>query len=148
MTLAIADHADWIAAYPHDALAEASLGNLYLIAGRTEDAMPHFRKAIELDPELSGPANNLAWNLATHPDKTRRDGEEALRLAERACELTGYMQPDCLDTLAAAHAETGDFAAAERFAREALAVVRDPQGRVAIERRLALYEQRRLPSGL
>lgn len=141
---AIVDHVDWIAAFPGDATAEAALGGLYMVAGRTQDAVPHLRAALELDSDLASPANNLAWILATHPDSELRDGAEAVRLAERACELTGFMQPDCLDTLAAAHAETGNFAAAERFAREALEIgVGGAESRADIERRLDLYVQHR-----
>ena len=32
--------------------------------------------------------DELAWLLATYPDSKSRDGTEAVRLAERACELT------------------------------------------------------------
>ena len=49
-------------------------------------------------------ANNLAWLLATHPDAALRDGEEAVRLGERAAVLTGDA-PEALDTLAAAVAD-------------------------------------------
>jgi predicted membrane-bound spermidine synthase len=143
-TQAIVDHVDWIAAVPGDATAEAALGGLYQVAGRTQEAVPHLRAALELDPDLASPANNLAWILATHPDSKLRDGAEAVRLAERACELTGFMQSDCLDTLAAAHAETGNFAAAERFAREALEIGGGGAvSRADVERRLALYLQHR-----
>jgi hypothetical protein len=53
--------------------------------------------------------NNLAWILATHEDAEIRDGVQAVRLAEQACELTGYKVPGILNTLAAAYAEMGQF---------------------------------------
>jgi Flp pilus assembly protein TadD len=143
-TFAIAAYRDWIAAFPRDATAEATLGGHFVGAGRLRDAMPHLRAALALDPDLPSPANNLAWILATDPDSGVRNGAEAVRLAERACEVTGFMQADCLDTLAAAHAETGNFTAAERFAREALAIGENgSESRAAIERRLVLYRQHR-----
>ncbi len=64
-------------------------------------------------------ANDLAWLLATCPDPQIRDGQEALRLARRACELAGSPHPGLLDTLAAALAATGRFEEARSTAVEA-----------------------------
>ena len=66
--------------------------------------------------------NNLAWLLAACPDAAFRDGPEAVRLATRACELTGYTQPLFIGTLAAAQAEAGDFPAAIATAERAAAL--------------------------
>ena len=57
-------------------------------------------------------SNNLAWGWATAADPARRDGPKALEFAKKACELTGDQNPLCLDTLAAAYAEVGNFAQA------------------------------------
>jgi hypothetical protein len=46
-----------------------------------------------------------------------RDGEEALRLARRACSLTRFQIPEAIDVLAAAHAEAGRFEDAARLGR-------------------------------
>ena len=54
----------------------------------------------------------MAWLRATCPDAAFRDGKEAVRLARQVCELSGNREGMYLDTLAAAHAEAGDFAAA------------------------------------
>ena len=48
--------------------------------------------------------------LATSPDAKLRNGRRAIELATRACELTKYKAAYILSTLAAAYAETGDFA--------------------------------------
>jgi tetratricopeptide (TPR) repeat protein len=53
--------------------------------------------------------NNLAWQLATCPDSKVRDGTRAVRLAQRACELTHYRKTIMVGTLAAAYAEAGRF---------------------------------------
>src|SRR5207249_10415894 len=64
--------------------------------------------------------NNLAWILATNPGDDLRDGPEAVRLAERACELTQRREPVLLGTLAAAYAETGRFTDAVTTAQKAI----------------------------
>ena len=73
------------------------------------EAIVEYRKALTLDDRLSMAYNNLAWMLAANPDPTIRNGQEAVKLAERACRLTNEEQPFYLVTLAAAYAETGDF---------------------------------------
>ena len=64
--------------------------------------------------------DELAWLLATYPDSKSRDGTEAVRLAEHACDLTQRRIPALLDTMAAAYAELGDFPRAISAAEEAL----------------------------
>jgi hypothetical protein len=66
--------------------------------------------------------NNLAWQLATSPDPNIREGGEAVSLAERACELTGYREMVMVGTLAAAYAEAGRFDEAIVTAEKACAL--------------------------
>ena len=49
-----------------------------------------------------------------------RDGREGVQLAQKACELTHYQQANPVLTLAAAYAETGQFADATSRAQQAL----------------------------
>lgn len=89
------------------------------------------------DPYL---INLKAWLLATCPDPTYRDGQQAIESARRACELTSWSNVAIVDTLAAAYAESGDFASAIRWQREALD--RSAPGtpdRRAFKDRLGLY---------
>jgi arylsulfatase A-like enzyme/Flp pilus assembly protein TadD len=86
--------------------------------------------------------NNYAYALATDPDPARRDGEEALRLAERALQLAGGESPEILDTVAAAHAATGDYGAATVALRRALALARGKQGPPALQHHLAAQLER------
>jgi ankyrin repeat protein len=68
-----------------------------------------YDSAIAADPAFVWPYNNIAWRLATAADPDERDGAEAVRFASKACELDGYRNWSFLDTLAAAHAENGDY---------------------------------------
>lgn len=84
----------------------------------SREAIAAYRQALKLDPNLVEALNNLAWILASDPNAELRNGAEAVQLAQRACELTGNKEPMLIGTLAAAHAEAGQFsdavAAAER----------------------------------
>ncbi len=77
--------------------------------GRDREAVAQYREALRLNPNLAGALNNLAWALAASHDDQLRNGTEAVRLAQRACELTHYDEPPFIDTLAAAYAEAGRF---------------------------------------
>ncbi len=81
----------------------------YLSLGKQAEAVADYDKALEHDPENSGVLNNLAWVLATSPQDNVRNGQRAIELATKACEVTEYKQAHILSTLAAAYAEAGDF---------------------------------------
>lgn len=111
-------------------------------AGRLPEAVGHYADAVRLNGDLPVALNKLAWIRATSNDPRLRDGTEAVRLAERACQLTGRKQVALLDTLAAAYAEAGRFAEAVSTAREALSLATSggqPEAAATIESRLSLY---------
>jgi len=87
--------------------------------GRTREAVVQYQTALRLNPNLAGALNNLAWALATSPDAVLRNGTEAVRLAEHACELTHDSEPLFVGTLAAAYAEAGRFPEAVATAEKA-----------------------------
>lgn len=76
----------------------------------------HFRNAVRISPENLTARNELAWFLATCPDDTIRNGREAVALAESLVKKSRRI--NWLDTLAAAYAEIGDFATAQRLVAE------------------------------
>jgi hypothetical protein len=85
----------------------------------------------------------LAWLLATDPDVKVRDGQEAVRLAEGACDLTQYRQYWVVDVLAAAYAESGQFGKAVETAKKAVDLARavgQPSAERDIQKRLELYQ--------
>jgi Flp pilus assembly protein TadD len=78
-------------------------------AGRNREAAEAYRAALKLNPDQPEALNNLALILATSSEADLRNGSEAVRLAERACQLTQFQQPQFIETLAAAYAEAGRF---------------------------------------
>lgn len=129
---------------PQDARAHYDLGLAQLQAGQETQAVAHLGEALTRHPALLTELNNRAWLLATHPDASTRDGRQAIALAGAALDYSGPWRPLVLDTLAAAHAEVGQFAFATNFAHQALALSRaanDPALAEEISRRLALYCQ-------
>ena len=146
-----AERGDWGTAATHYAAVVRSqpdrpeaiegLATALSAGGRVDDAIRVLRDGVARAPDAAKVAGALAWILATTPAATRRNGPEAVRLAERACALTGSNDPDLLDTLAAAYAETGRFDAAVTTARRALAATEpDSELATSITRRIAVYE--------
>lgn len=108
--------------HPQYALAHCNLAITLQTLGRTGEALAHYREALRTDPLMLRALNNLAWTLATHPNPEFRDGAEAVRLAERACEATRYGFAQFVGTLAAAYAEAGRFDEAVATAEKAQAL--------------------------
>jgi len=92
--------------------------------GRMPEVVAQFRRVLELKPDSVSSLNNLAWILATNQEERVRDPSEAVRLAEKACELTFFGDYNCLDTLGAAYAAAHQFEKAVETARKALALAR------------------------
>jgi protein O-mannosyl-transferase len=94
---------------PSHPLAHRYLGQALAATGHAREAIAEYRKALQVNPSQPEALNNLAWLLATQPDPGLRNGKEAVRLAEQACQLTQFQSPLLLGTLAAAYAEAGQF---------------------------------------
>jgi Flp pilus assembly protein TadD len=105
---------------PSDAFAHLNLANVLLRTGRRDDALHHFREATRLDPYAPKPLAGAAWILATHPDPSTRNPAEAVRLAERAVDLSNREDPTVLSTLATVYAAAGHRDRAMRAAEQAL----------------------------
>ncbi len=121
------------------ATAHSGLGLVRFAQGRYDEARAHFDEAIRLNPTDPSAYNNRASLLATCPEAKYRDGPAAVAAATRACALTGWSQPSSLDTLAAAYAEAGDFAAAADWQEKAIGMLDDGVRKDDYRTRLALY---------
>ncbi|MDB6025373.1 MAG: repeat-containing protein YrrB [Verrucomicrobiales bacterium] len=93
----------------NDAVAHCELGNIASSRHDTTNAIFEYRAALQIQPDLREALNNLAWILATSADSKLRNGDEAVQLAERACNLVKFNTPIFIGTLAAAYAEAGNF---------------------------------------
>src|SRR5207249_12153581 len=66
---------------------------------KTREAMSQYAGALLLQPDFPDALAGLAWILATASNPEFRNGTEAVRMAERACELTARKEPAKLKTL-------------------------------------------------
>jgi tetratricopeptide (TPR) repeat protein len=115
------------------------IGYCYHELGQYDKAQAELLEAFRLSPDNAGVCNGLSWFRATCPEAHYRDGKQAIELATKACRLTDWTSAAYLDTLAAAHAETGNFAEAVRWQKKALETV-SPASKQEMTSRLALYE--------
>ncbi|GBC63228.1 hypothetical protein DENIS_4222 [Desulfonema ishimotonii] len=86
-------------------------------------ALRYFREAVEKNTLDAEACNFLGWILATCPDKALRNPRQALELAEKAVALRPFAYT--YDTLATAHAATGDFEKAARIQKEGIALLKE-----------------------
>jgi len=129
-----------------DGTAYVRKGNLLTRQGRYAEVIAHWRAAVRAQKGSPFALNALAWVLATNEDSRYRDADEAVALAERACELTEYKSPGVLDTLGAAYAAAGRFDDAVRAGQKACDLVKagGEETRVTeMRKRLDLYRSAR-----
>jgi hypothetical protein len=103
------------------------MGATLLALHQYQEAVPCYERAIAVDSDDMRAHSNLAWILAAAPLEHLRDGKRALSLARRACELKEYEDWLPLCSLAAAHAELGDFDQAREWIRKSLNLAPDDQ---------------------
>jgi tetratricopeptide (TPR) repeat protein len=121
------------------------LANDLQARGRFEDAIEHYYKAIDADPQYDLPLFNQALLLATCPNTELRQPDEAVRLAELACEIVSQPDAHRLAILAAAYAEANRFDEAVRTIQRAIQLAEAQQNRTMAEelrRQRRLYENR------
>jgi tetratricopeptide (TPR) repeat protein len=90
-------------------------------------AAADWEESLRLEPNHAWTNSRLAWLLATCPDGRERHGQRAVKIAQRACELTEWKDADALASLAAAHAECGAFQDAIRQQEKAVSLTSGQQ---------------------
>jgi tetratricopeptide (TPR) repeat protein len=131
---ALAERPEWV--HTRYTLAQALAA-----AGRTSAAAEQYRRVLRRAPGHHKAMARLARLLATSRAPAVRDGEEAVRLATRACAL--WRRADAtgashLETLAVALAETGQFKQAAARAGQAAGLAE----RIGRRKLAALYRRR------
>jgi Flp pilus assembly protein TadD len=127
--VSLAQKEDFIAAARHFAYAllfranfAEARSNFRLVLrfiGKAPDGLKALQEVESLAPDAPVILGEIAWFLATQPDATLRNGNEAVRLAEHASALTNHPDPRILATLAAAYAEAARIPEAVKIAEEA-----------------------------
>jgi len=130
--------------------------NLYAMQGRSDELRAWCLEQIEgLRSQYGSDCRSivsihimLARVRASYPDAKIRNGSEAKKNAEQACEKTNWTDWPCIVALAAAYAEAGDFNAALDKHRQAIDLARSGAHIRELDRsfltwRLRLYEAHR-----
>jgi tetratricopeptide (TPR) repeat protein len=94
---------------PEDSHLRHNLATALANQGRAKEAIKEFKEILKLDPKDTASLDYIAWILATDDNPTIRNPQEAILLAEKACELSDNKQPELLSTLAVAYAAGGRF---------------------------------------
>ncbi|MDE2508411.1 MAG: tetratricopeptide repeat protein, partial [Planctomycetota bacterium] len=105
---------------PTLAVAYNNRGIAYCNLRKYDLALADYNEAIRLDPNHAYEYRNRARLRAACPDARFRDGRRAFQDAVSACKLTHYRDAYPLGTLAAAYAESGDFAHAVEYQQKAI----------------------------
>jgi len=95
------------------------LGQLFYRKNNIKEAVKQWYQAARIKSEHAELYNNLAWIIATTEDETLHNPTEAVRLAEKACELTDHKNPEMLETLATVYASNQRFGEAVAAAQKA-----------------------------
>jgi serine/threonine protein kinase len=142
---AIALHEKASADFPNEKVLTERLGTIKVLLaellsqlGRLPEARPIYQETAERGS--ASDQNELAWFFATSADPKFRDGTNAVAFAEKAVAATNRKNTSYLDTLAAAYAETGQFAKAVTIQQEAIALSQGEDEKKDLASRLKLYE--------
>jgi tetratricopeptide (TPR) repeat protein len=119
---ALADMNKAVELDPKFAGAYANRGTALDRTGDYPRALEDYDRAIKLAPHEWGGYNGWARVLSTSPHPQLRDGRKAREMATRACELSHWQEWKPMASLAAAYAESGDFANAVKWQEQAMKV--------------------------
>lgn len=129
---------------PDSPLPQVLLGIALVREGRAEQADACFQHALKIDPACVPALLQLASIRATSQQPSLRDRQEGIKLADKACELTGRKDPGALMVLAVVYHEAGRAADAVRTAENAWTLAQaggNQQVADTIRKRLAQWQQ-------
>jgi len=136
-----------LANQPNMSEAQVGLAISLQKEGKLDEALQSFKVAIQLTPENPNVLSAAAWIMATHPDSSKRDALQAVKLAERAWKMTGEQAPQVGDVLAAAYATSGQFEKAIATSELAIQIAQKqnlPELAAIIQLRKSLYAQKQI----
>jgi tetratricopeptide (TPR) repeat protein len=110
---------------PHTAEGQQLLADLLAEQKLYPEAIQRYQEALRLNRNYTPAHNNLAWLFATCEDPQFRNPAKALEHARQAVELSGWKEPNYIDTLAEAFYVNGNFHEAVKVQTEALKL--DPE---------------------
>ncbi len=137
---ALSDYNRAVQISPSDAMVLVDRGDAYREMGMYEQAAGDYREAIRTNPKLGRAYLGAAWLMATCPNARFRRVEMSVDAAKKAIEIDGDKDYRYLDTLAAAHANAGQFSEARDAVMRAASMAPD-RVRDKVEQRLRLYEK-------
>lgn len=132
---------------PYMGSVYSNLGVAYIQLSKHDLAINHLNKALDLDPDFTDALNNLAWLLASAEDEKIKDADKAIKLARRACKLSGNENYEFLDTLSIAYAAAGRFTEAINAAGKAVELARSEGQEKLVQElkgRIEAYKKNRL----
>ena len=136
---ALEDYSIVVKERPENVEIRKSRAEVLTKLNRYDQALADLTEATRLAPQDNGAQDRLGWLLATCPDDAIRDGSRAVSAAKAACELTDWKNSYRLATLAAAHAEAGNFDEAVKWQKRAIEL--DRHGLAdRFRERLTLYQ--------
>jgi tetratricopeptide (TPR) repeat protein len=141
---AIADFDEAIRLRPNLAIALKNRAQAREAEGRCDLAIADEAALLKIEPDNISALSSHAWHLATHSDAALRDGKTAVAEATQACELEKWRCAGCLEILAAAKAEVGEFDDAVRFEEKAIELrTNDPAAKSQGEAWLSRYRAKK-----
>ncbi len=125
------------------AMGYAERGVAFGEVGDYRSAERDFAKAKRMDSSDAHTLNTVAWFHSTAPLAASRNGRAAVQDATKACRYSKWKNPDFIDTLAAAYAETANFGDAVAYEKQAIALETNLKERKGLQEHLALFEKGR-----
>jgi tetratricopeptide (TPR) repeat protein len=115
-------------------------------SGRYNQAIADYVSAISCDTNNFNAYNDYAWFRATCLNRSLRDAAASIQMARAACGLTSWKRWECIDTLAVAYAESGDFDSALMIEN----LARNLQGdstvdEYLIQQRIVSFKEHKMP---